>query len=282
MPRSSNAANVISSKHAAYPDLQNAQASQARILALKSTVEQKGPAGRDAREVDDLNQEMANLANLMKPLVPVLFPTTTAVGTGAIPPWVKVGANATKLKHKVKRGVRAMVVAIHPATGTLPATIEWKETKERDYESDPWLPPVEGKASATFFLAMWAEYVGPLRNYYMGPNPRKDGPIGKAVQARMAAEGKLVNGKVRYGRDATGTPLPKGNFTWHDVKDCEMGHVIDAVTWWNSNGRFTGVQSAQVKAFMDSDINYELEPSVVNQLRGRAIGRTQRYDDPTV
>ena len=276
------AANVISSKHAAYPDLQNAQASQAKILALKLTVEQKGAAGRDAREVDELNKEMANLANLMKPLVPILFPTTTAVGTGAIPPWVKVGANATKLKHKVKRGVRAMVVAIHPAAGTMPATIEWKETKERDYESDPWQPPVGGKASAASFLALWAEYLGPLRNYYMGPNPRRDSNIGKAVQARMAAEGKLVNGKVRYGRDASGNPLPKGTFTWHDVKDCEMGHAIDAVTWWNSNGRFTGVQSAQVKTFMDSDINYELEPSVVNQLRGRTIGRTQRYEDPTV
>ncbi|QFZ24228.1 hypothetical protein EKG83_14125 [Saccharothrix syringae] len=59
-----------------------------------------------------------------------------------------------------------------------------------------------------------------------------------------------------------------------------MGHVIDAVTWWNSNGRFVGAQADAVRRFMTDPINYELEPGSVNSLRGARLGT--RYLPPTV
>jgi filamentous hemagglutinin len=59
-----------------------------------------------------------------------------------------------------------------------------------------------------------------------------------------------------------------------------MGHQIDAVSWWNSNGRFTGAQSNQVLTFMTDPLNYEFEKSSENQERGRNVGA--RYLEPTV
>jgi hypothetical protein len=47
------------------------------------------------------------------------------------------------------------------------------------------------------------------------------------------------------------------------------------VTWWNTNGRLTGAQSAAVKEFMTNPMNYELEPGAINSLRGARLG--QRY-----
>jgi hypothetical protein len=62
-----------------------------------------------------------------------------------------------------------------------------------------------------------------------------------------------------------------------------MGHVIDAVTWWNSNGRLTGAQSSAVLSFMNNPINYELEPSSANRARGASLaGRGITYQPPAV
>jgi hypothetical protein len=62
-----------------------------------------------------------------------------------------------------------------------------------------------------------------------------------------------------------------------------MGHLVDAVTWWNSNGRTTGPQSSIVLQFMTDPDNYEFEPSGPNQARGRAMSaRGVRYLPPIV
>ena len=113
----------------------------------------------------------------------------------------------------------------------------------------------------------------------MGPNPDINGLVGRKVQARMRGEGRLVGTQVRSGRDATGVALPPGSFTWWPLSDCTMGHVIDAVTWWNTNGRFTGPQSQEVEDFMTDPINYEIEPAGPNSLRGSQLGKRQQYLD---
>ena len=60
----------------------------------------------------------------------------------------------------------------------------------------------------------------------------------------MKTEGKYRpnnGGEILYNRDANGRPLPAGQGgRWVNVKDCDMGHIIDAVAWWNTNGRLTG------------------------------------------
>ena len=49
-----------------------------------------------------------------------------------------------------------------------------------------------------------------------------------------------------------------------------MGRVVDTVTWWNTNGRFTGPQSQEVEDFVTDPINYEIEPTGPNSLPGRS------------
>jgi hypothetical protein len=129
-------------------------------------------------------------------------------------------------------------------------------------------------------LRDWSEYLGNRRYIFMGPNPRIDSDIGLKVQARMRAEGKLDGNIVRYGRDAAGGRLPPGQFTTWPISECAMGHIVDAVHWWNSNGRHTGPQSAEVAQFMMDPDNYEIEPSAPNSLRGAKLsGRGVEYLD---
>jgi hypothetical protein len=109
----------------------------------------------------------------------------------------------------------------------------------------------------------------------MGPTPPIDGPIGQVVLSRMRREGKVVGDQVRYARGPDGRPLPPGQFHWYGLGECEMGHVIDAVNWWNTNGRFTGPQSKEVQKFMTDPNNYEIEPAIPNRLRGSALASRQ-------
>jgi hypothetical protein len=87
----------------------------------------------------------------------------------------------------------------------------------------------------------------------------------------MAKEGQydLASDTVTVG----GKPIP--------VAACDMSHVVDAVLWWNTQGRFTGAQSSAVQKFMNDPNNYILEPSAANRARGAAMaGRGVRYLPP--
>lgn len=53
-----------------------------------------------------------------------------------------------------------------------------------------------------------------------------------------------------------------------------MGHKIDAVTWWNKKGRFTGAKSPRVRRFMRNPNNYELQPYWINRSNGAKLGET--------
>jgi hypothetical protein len=68
---------------------------------------------------------------------------------------------------------------------------------------------------------------GTLDGVYPG-TPDKRGPVGRAVIERMRSEGKLVgtppNEKVYHA------PTQK----WYPIAETQMGHVEDAVKWWNS------------------------------------------------
>ena len=86
----------------------------------------------------------------------------------------------------------------------------------------------------------------------LGATPSdKSGSVGKKVKSRMQKEG-------RYD-PKTESVLEGGK--WIPTSACDMSHVVDAVLWWNTNGRFTGAQSGAVKAFMNDPNNYILESS---------------------
>ncbi|WP_051767072.1 phage tail protein [Saccharothrix syringae] len=278
-----NVAPVIRTSH---PNLlgalQAAEAKQRQVAALKTTVEQAGAAGRQPADVDRLNTAMRELATLMVPLVPVAFPATAATTPGSFPSWVQ----PNKLVKLTRENRVAQVTGFDTTTPALPK-VGYVVLRPRLREDSPWQPRQGGRvAGSTEWVTpgpvkdFWQEYTQNPRNYFMGPTPSKNGPIGELVKARMTREGKLVNGVVRYGRDANGDPLPAGQYTSYPLSACVMGHVIDAVTWWNSNGRFVGAQADAVRRFMTDPINYELEPGSVNSLRGARLGT--RYLPPTV
>jgi HNH/ENDO VII superfamily nuclease with conserved GHE residues len=144
----------------------------------------------------------------------------------------------------------------------------------------------EGRATHAFvagFGTEYSRYVEDPRELYMGPTPGRATTVGAQVRARMAREGRYrpdKGGEVAYRRDLRAQPLPPGQVRWVSVTNCDMGHVIDAVVWWNSNGRLTGPQSPEVLAFMKDPDNYEFEPSAENRLRGALRGA--RYLPPVL
>ncbi|TCN34597.1 hypothetical protein EV644_11985 [Kribbella orskensis] len=267
------AAGLIRATHPQYGALQAAQAKQAEIRKIKARVEATGPTARDAAEVDSLNGAMEDLVKLLAPLVPVVFPATAPITGQKLPSWVQP---FLLVKLNKRRSV-ARVLGVNLSNPALPV-VQYQVIRERKRSTDPFHAPTSGPTGAPETVTPgdvnrdWSPYVEKPRNYYMGPTPQKNEPVGQAVIARMRAEGRIVGDQVRSGRDAAGNVLPPGKFEWWPLSECVMGHVIDAVTWWNTNGRFTGPQSSEVQKFMTDPANYEIEPKVSNSLRGAFLG----------
>ncbi len=103
-------------------------------------------------------------------------------------------------------------------------------------------------------------YIEDKRTMYMGATPDRRSDVGRKVIARMRSEGKLIgvepNEQVLY------------NGMWYHIKDCDMSHIKGAAEWWNEKGREHGPRAEEVKAFMNNDRNYILEPLGPNRSRG--------------
>lgn len=149
---------------------------------------------------------------------------------------------------------------------------EYEVTKEEEKKGEEKAatamtkPPIEAKIGEVTYRWDWQngkwKRIKSLREQYMGKTPGKESKTGKEVIARMQAEGRIKEGQFEY----------QGK--WYDIKDADMGHKIDAVTWWNKKGRFTGAKSKRVRRFMLSPYNYELQPSSINRSNGGKIGET--------
>lgn len=266
------ARGLIGPSHPQAGALAAAIAQQNTILSLKKVVEQSGSAGRQPVDVDALNKAMEDLVPLLAPLVPIVFPATAPPAAGTLPTWVKPFA-------LVKLQKRRQVARVLSIDTTKPLTmVKYQVLRERTKPSDPYVNPDSGATGAPETISVngvnldWAAYQADPRNFYMGPTPGIGDKVGKQVVARMQSEGKIVGNQVRYARDARGNPLPPGRYVLYPLSECDMGHVIDTVTWWNTNGRFTGPQSPEVQKFMDDPDNYEIEPSGPNRLRGALLG----------
>jgi hypothetical protein len=238
----------------------------ARIDGLRATVE-SGPNPRQPADVDILNAEMTRLATLLIPLIPLQFPGGAPAPGGPVP--VAVGDLI-----KVRSANRiALITDVNPSAVFFKFVRPGMRTMRADQ--------VFAFTFVHEFGSEYTRYVDDPRELYMGPTPDKTSSVGTAVKARMRSEGKLQGPpgaeQVVYMRDpSTGAPVTAGQM-W-PIADCDMGHIIDTVTWWNSNGRLTGPQSSEVLAFMNSAINYEFEPSGPNRARGARLG--QRYLPP--
>ncbi|MFR5627317.1 MAG: hypothetical protein ACLTK3_04080 [Haemophilus parainfluenzae] len=90
---------------------------------------------------------------------------------------------------------------------------------------------------------------------------------GREVIERMRGEGKIRGqGKRMEFKDS------KGN--WHPIKDADMAHKTDAVSWWNSTGRQYGARAPEVRKWMRNPDNYYLEHFSINRSQGAKLGET--------
>ena len=103
---------------------------------------------------------------------------------------------------------------------------------------------------------------------YMGNTPGKNSKTGQAVKERMRKEKKI---DVR--RDGTEIFMDSEG-KWHPIEDADMAHKIDAVSWWNNEGRFYGPKSEEVRNFMLNPDNYYLEYFAINRSQGAKLGET--------
>jgi hypothetical protein len=226
-----------------------------RINLLKTKVE-SGTPPRQPADIDALNAALEAMAPLLAPLAPLAFPPVPPAAL-AVNKLVKIAAG----------GSIAVITAID--TGP-PGLVHFDVIRPGTKRSKITA------LMASKFGTLFTEHTDDPRELYLGPTPDKDSSVGTAVKARMKAEMKYdIPG---HAGQAFSTRTGK----WVAESECDMGHVIDAVLWWNSNGRLTGAQSGAVKAFMTAPINYELEPSSINRSRGAAVGASNRYLPPLV
>lgn len=61
-----------------------------------------------------------------------------------------------------------------------------------------------------------------------------------------------------------------------------MGHIHDAVTYWNETGRYLGAKSKEVRKWMLDSDNYILEYFSTNRGKGAKLGKTATYLPPVV
>jgi hypothetical protein len=263
-----------SNNAAAKADLAAAQAllgggvrSRLRTLIAASS------AAPSAADVDQLNNDLLRLSNLLESLIP--FDPRSAAPTATDLP-VRVD-HLIKLKQNNQVAVVTSISdqtmgARSQAAGQVHQMINWRVLRQRGRSASGGVRTVD---FARDWGRLYDRYVENPRELYLGPTPGRSGQIGQQVKQRMERQGKYDpgTGMVRYGRDARGRPLPPDRAARSVHEDsCDMGHLVDAVTWWNSNGRLTFPQSPEVLRFMNDPNNYELEPSGPNRARGAALG----------
>lgn len=109
------------------------------------------------------------------------------------------------------------------------------------------------------------------RRQYMGRTPSKNSKTGREVIERMRAEGK-IRGQGKSMR------FKASDDNWYSVKQADMAHKTDAVSWWNSTGRQYGAKAPEVREWMKNSDNYYLEHFSINRSQGAKL--TEIYLPP--
>ena len=101
------------------------------------------------------------------------------------------------------------------------------------------------------------------RLQYVGKTPRKTSPTGRAVIERMRNEGRIAQGE-----DGSTWVRSSKSGRWVKLEETEMGHLEDAVKYWNRDGYKLGPKSKAVRQWMKDPDNYELQPKSENRSQG--------------
>jgi HNH/ENDO VII superfamily nuclease with conserved GHE residues len=107
------------------------------------------------------------------------------------------------------------------------------------------------------------------RLQYLGKTPGKGSKTGKEVFDRMfkSKEARTIKGKKEF-LDPGPPPV------WRNIKEADMGHIHDAVTYWNKTGRKHGAKSLQVRKWMLDSNNYKYEYYRTNRSKGAKLNQT--------
>lgn len=145
----------------------------------------------------------------------------------------------------------------------------------------------------TYFVGIWAWLVHNAKKCiskaikkvsdrlkYVGRTPGKNSKTGKEVFERMLKE-KPPTARVidDFGNAVEEFWDPK-NKVWRNISEADMGHIHDAVTWWNQTGRKFGPKSKEVREWMLDSKNYVLEYYKTNRSKGAILGQTEKYLPP--
>ena len=231
--------------------------------------------GRDAHfadeltrrtQIDKLNTVFEELTKRLELLMPLISPPTTSTTTpSGVDPEVLALFTPKKQLIKITRSNKvALVTEI-----TSEKLVRFALVRPGRMQNVP-TGILHDKYRTEF-----TRYTEDPRALYLGPNPERNenNVVFKTVKSRMKREGKY--------NPQTKMVLYHG--VWHPESNCDMSHIVDAVLWWNSNGRFTGPQSRTVIQFMTDPSNYELEPKEPNQQRGRSLAnRGVHYLEPVL
>ncbi|CAM4413524.1 polymorphic toxin-type HINT domain-containing protein [Zobellia nedashkovskayae] len=144
----------------------------------------------------------------------------------------------------------------------------------------------------TYFVGAWewlvhnaACVVGTIkalskRLKYLGRTPGKSSRTGREVFERMLkGDPPTARLEDEFGK-AVKEFWDPDNKLWRDVKYADMGHITDAVTWWNKTGRKYGAKSKEVREWMLDSDNYVLEYFRTNRSKGSILGKTIKYKTP--
>jgi len=118
------------------------------------------------------------------------------------------------------------------------------------------------------------------RLQYLGKTPSKSSKTGREVFERM------LNGNPPTARlkDDFGNAVKEfwdpDSKVWRDVVDADMGHIDDAVVWWNETGRKLGAKSKEVREWMLDSKNYIYEYYSTNRSKGAILGKRVEYLPP--
>ena len=112
------------------------------------------------------------------------------------------------------------------------------------------------------------------RLQYLGRTPGKASKTGREVFDRMKNE-IPPTARIRKikGKDVKEFFDPY-NKVWRNISEADMGHIDDAVSWWNKTGRQYGAKSTEVREWMRKSDNYVLEYFRTNRSKGAKLGET--------
>ncbi|OCX20519.1 RHS repeat-associated core domain-containing protein [Pseudomonas graminis] len=113
------------------------------------------------------------------------------------------------------------------------------------------------------------------RTDYVGRTPGKGSKTGREVIGDMRSQGKIRG-------EGEGMRFKASDEQWYPIKEADMAHKTDAVTYWNSKGGYYGAKSKEVRSWMLDSKNYELDHYSINRSAGAKLNQLYRPPESMV